>query len=976
MSNFQRLASRFIMPGAKTGNDLRLEFDLESNGLLDTVSTIHCIVITDLNADRVDAFGPKEIPAALARLAEADVLVGHNIAAYDLPVLYKLHGWAPAARVRIIDTLIASRLILPNIDDLDDQAAAMGDRALGKLRGRYSLEAWGARLGIPKVGADIEDWSAWTAEMQARCVGDVALCKALFHFLQVDGYCAEALTLEHRVAEVCERISADGVPFDAAAAKELERRWTGRHAELGAALARQFPGTNLGSRPQIGALLEARGWVPQKRTEKTGKPAINDEVLETIPALFPEFAGLAEYDLLRRRIAQLAGGKQALLRHVDAAGRIHGAIVHIGTPHSRAKHMTPNIAQVPNPKKGAAYAAEFRALFRHPEDWLFVTCDQANLQDRGFAHRLAEFDGGAYAREFLSGVDMHWKNVVALGLLPEGTARSKDNALHTALREGSKRFRYGFLFGAGVGRCGEILRDTVRSAQQLEPGFRASTDGGRARDRFIAATPGLAALRGRLEDLVERRQWLPGLDGRRVPCAAKYTALNYAVTSIEAIVCKRWLVAVYDELRARFRYGWDGDVVLVLWVHDEIAACCRPEIAEHAGEILARHAVAAGEHFKLKVPLAGDYKIGRSWAGDDAVSASASAKPTDAAKSAPKPAEPVKEPAGLPEAAAEPESAPESSGSDKPEPESAPESEPNLEFEAFFTLKAGLEALKRTHAAPPNSASPDAGATPPPPRGAPRSNSHPPGADDDRHEAGKPYGPIRDALVNKGYRVAKTFGFLVPGQKDPLFSEDRFELNPAIAPTKERPRKTCRFWHHNGAGIALNGTGPRRIVYNWPAIMAVGPGAAVFIAEGANKCDLLNGAGLCATAAPYHKWEPECISALAGRDLIYLEDHDLPDANGKITAKRLSADAQARLAPGAKAFRIVPAAHNGFEPASSGTITTSTQDPPQLSSRSQACAGHIWQTMSHRADVAMRLRRSWSDRFMRPAAHRRIRACR
>ena len=94
--------------------------------------------------------------------------------------------------------------------------------------------------------------------------------------------------------------------------------------------------------------------MPEKRTEKTKQPVINDEVLETIPALFPEFTGLAEYELLRRRLAQLATGKQAWLKHIGDDGRIHGALVHIGTPHSRAKHLTPNIAQVPNAKKGGA----------------------------------------------------------------------------------------------------------------------------------------------------------------------------------------------------------------------------------------------------------------------------------------------------------------------------------------------------------------------------------------------------------------------------------------------------------------------------------------------------------------------------------------------------------------------------------------------------------------------------------------------
>jgi DNA polymerase I len=241
-------------------------------------------------------------------------------------------------------------------------------------------------------------------------------------------------------------------------------------------------------------------------------------VLETIPALFPEFTGLAEYDLLRRRIAQLATGDKAWLNHVGVDGRIHGALIHIGTPHSRAKHFNPNIAQVPNPKKGSPHAVECRALFKHPGGWVFVKCDQSNFQDRAFADRLAEFDGGAYGQAFLERVDRHWLNATALGLVLANTERDKDSKLHTTIREWAKTFGYGFLFGAGVGRCTEILSDAVRAIQNIDPSYTASTDGGRARERFIAAIPGLAQLRNKLETKVARDGWLPGLDDRRVPC--------------------------------------------------------------------------------------------------------------------------------------------------------------------------------------------------------------------------------------------------------------------------------------------------------------------------------------------------------------------------------------------------------------------------------------------------------------------------
>ena len=183
-----------------------------------------------------------DIVAALEHLARADYLTGHNIMATICRC--STASWLEAeaglrhrrhSRRRADDPA--------ELDDLDDQATAMGDPALGKLRGRYSLEAWGARLGIPKVGANITDFSMWTPEMQERCVGDTMLCKALWKFLQPDGYSPQALELEHQAAKVCDCITADGVPFDTDAAEKLRQQWTMRRAALEAQLRQQFPGT-------------------------------------------------------------------------------------------------------------------------------------------------------------------------------------------------------------------------------------------------------------------------------------------------------------------------------------------------------------------------------------------------------------------------------------------------------------------------------------------------------------------------------------------------------------------------------------------------------------------------------------------------------------------------------------------------------------------------------------------------------------
>jgi DNA polymerase I len=287
---FKDIATRYVKaPKTPWDGGLRLGFDLEADALLDAATKVHCIEITDIDSDTVASYGPTEISAALEHLARAAGLVAHNGQSYDLPLLKRLYGWAPTDGCVVRDTLVLARLIFPAVGDLDDivtgMATARGGTGIGKLRGRHSIEAWGARLGIAKVGVDIEDWSVWTQEMQARCAADVQICKALWHFLQPDGYSKYAVELEHRTAEVCDAIETAGVPFDVAGAQRLADRLRVRRAELRGPLQAQFPGVNLNSNQQLIPLFESRGWRPSKRTEKTGQPKLGDEVLTSIAVI-------------------------------------------------------------------------------------------------------------------------------------------------------------------------------------------------------------------------------------------------------------------------------------------------------------------------------------------------------------------------------------------------------------------------------------------------------------------------------------------------------------------------------------------------------------------------------------------------------------------------------------------------------------------------------------------------------------------
>jgi hypothetical protein len=340
---FKQIAAPYIIaPETGMTGSLRLVFDVEADGLLDAVTKAHCIVIANLDQDEINAYGPAEIGAALAHLQRADYLVSHNGIGYDLPLLRQLYGWAPSPTCKIVDTLTTGRLILPDVASFDDKVAAMTRQKSGEMRGSYSLEAWGTRLGVAKVGTDIEVWKEWSPEIQERCVGDVRLTKTLHHFLKPDGYDQRAIELEHRATFVCEEIKTAGMPFDETAGKLQQQQWKTYRSSLEKELRAQFPEVkNWNSLIQIGKLLLALSWEPEEFTKKTKRPKLTDEVFEELPKLFPKLTGIADHQVIGRRLGQLANGKQAWLRQVGPDKRIHGRIIHIGTPHSAPRIPAP-----------------------------------------------------------------------------------------------------------------------------------------------------------------------------------------------------------------------------------------------------------------------------------------------------------------------------------------------------------------------------------------------------------------------------------------------------------------------------------------------------------------------------------------------------------------------------------------------------------------------------------------------------------
>jgi hypothetical protein len=163
---------------------MNLLFDIETNGLYNNVSTIHCVAIKDLDNGETYVFNDQgnqqPIVSAITMLEGASTIIGHNIINYDIPVIQKFYAWFKPPRC--LDTLILSRLYHPDILKIDQTRKR--DYMPLQLWGRHSLEAYGYRLGEYKGGfAKQTDWKEWSQDMEDYMVQDVQVTHKLWkHF--------------------------------------------------------------------------------------------------------------------------------------------------------------------------------------------------------------------------------------------------------------------------------------------------------------------------------------------------------------------------------------------------------------------------------------------------------------------------------------------------------------------------------------------------------------------------------------------------------------------------------------------------------------------------------------------------------------------------------------------------------------------------------------------------------------------------
>ena len=224
---------------------------------------------------------------------------------------------------------------------------------------------------------------------------------------------------------------------------------------------------------------------------------------------------------------------------------------------------------------GKAYIPPYRKVW--------IGADAAGLELRMLAHHMGDAD---YIDTLLNG-DIHTANQEAAGL---------------PTRDDAKTFIYGFLYGAGNAKIGEIIQGTAK-------------DGADIKERFLAGLPALK----KLIDKVQRQAakgYLRGIDGRfyRMRKDAHgnvqtHKALNTLLQGDGSVTVKYWTMFLANLVKKE----WGSKYYQHLHMHDELHYCVDVEDVERMQELMHEAMEKTTKHLNFNLPLACDPIVGANW---------------------------------------------------------------------------------------------------------------------------------------------------------------------------------------------------------------------------------------------------------------------------------------------------------------------------------------------------------------------------
>lgn len=631
--------------------------DLEADGLLINATKVHCIVLKDMETYEVFPYGPDQILEALEHIKGADLLVGHNISLYDLPLLQRLHGlvWED---IPVKDTMIWSRLLDP--DRLGGHSLGAWGKFLGHAKddfkkifhdkydyyeevreevmeslcsdGNCECDTFGHRLKtvIKKILITPNPFEKYTPEMGSYCIQDVEVTETLHdHLLPKISKYSEALDLEHKFAYIISQQILNGFTLDTTFTMNLLKGFKDEYTQLYNKLVETLPPIRIDGMyntvKRDGRLIDETPNGFRYITPKT--ELVKEHIWKYKEANPQSRQQLVDFFITKygwRPTKKTEKGEWAIdesvletmpypeAQDVKQMFYISKKIAMIDGPGGWLKFITPEgrvhggmittgavTGRARHSKPNMANISrkrgiEMREAWVPREGWDLVSCDADQLEARCLAHFTTPYDDGELKWLILEG-DLHSQNQQYCNL------NSRDTA---------KTLLYGLMYGAGNLKLGKIVSsetpDLSYGPNQL------ISKGKKARDAISDSMYGLKALNKVLNMTLQQRDYLFGLDGRPLHIRSQHAALNTLLQSAGAVIMKLYLIKFWELMKEK-KYAHGVVFGLVGNVHDEVVFECSPEVTEGARECSERAIQLVEEHFKFKCPLTMGFGSGPNW---------------------------------------------------------------------------------------------------------------------------------------------------------------------------------------------------------------------------------------------------------------------------------------------------------------------------------------------------------------------------
>jgi hypothetical protein len=641
-------------------------FDLESDGLLDTITKLHCLsykIYDDKTLVSSDTITKYEDMASF--IENQAMLVGHNIIRYDIPVLEKI------LNIKVSATLI------------DTLGISYGQYPIPKFK--HGLKYWGERLGYGKPV--VEDWENQPIEVYIdRCEADVEINSRLFHHqvgysmsiyhdmqqvLRYYGYLGYKLdclkeqeevgiTLDARLAEESKfnlemeiedkmsRLSSNMSPGLGKVLKEKPKKPHKADGTLSAygvswfkdlesrglpedtTTIRESP--NPGSPLQLKEWLLELGWIPQtfKVSKNTGEnlPQVSlpggAGLCPSVVEMFVKYPYLEDLDGLYKSKHRY-GLFKSFLEAVDNSGRVYSK-AHGFTNTLRLQHSKPVVNL---PKVGIYYGEKIRGCLKTPgEDYIMCGSDISGLEDNTKQHYIYFYDPEYVNQMRVPGFDPHI-DIAVLGqmvtkededffkLMNTQDTMSEEDAIRfkfiKGIRGQAKVVNFSATYGAGPPKIAETLGCTVDFATKLHTTYwernkAVKTTANNATVKIVASKYWMQLSDKSLKEISARQKWLynpvSGFWLFLKDDKDRFSTLNQSTG-----------VYVFDSWVRKCRMGLKPlGVKIVLQYHDEILLCCKREYKTQVEEILKQAMIETNKEIQLNVEIQVSVDWGNNYA--------------------------------------------------------------------------------------------------------------------------------------------------------------------------------------------------------------------------------------------------------------------------------------------------------------------------------------------------------------------------